>query len=44
MGGEALGLAKVICPSTGDCQRQDMGEGGLASRAGKGIGDFRYSI
>jgi hypothetical protein len=36
MGGEALGLAKIICPSTGECQSQEAGEGGLESRAGLG--------
>jgi hypothetical protein len=45
MGGEALGLAKVICPCTGECQGQVVGVGGLGSRAGgEGIGDFRDSI
>jgi hypothetical protein len=42
MGGEALGLAKVICPSTGECQGQEVGVGGLGSRAGagyRGVGD-----
>jgi hypothetical protein len=32
--GEALGLAKIICPSTGECQGQEAGVGGLGSRAG----------
>jgi hypothetical protein len=44
MGGEALGLVKVLCPSVGECQRE-AGEGGLGSRgrrvlegkSGKGI-------
>ena len=36
MGGEALGLAKSICPSTGECQGQEAGVGGLGSRAGGG--------
>ena len=44
MGGEALGLGKVICPSTGECQSQDVGVGGLGSRAGEGIEDFQDSI
>jgi hypothetical protein len=39
-GGEALGLAKIICPSTGECQGQEAGVGGLGSRAGGGLGDF----
>jgi hypothetical protein len=33
MGGEALGLVKIICPSTGECQSQEAGMGGLGSRA-----------
>ena len=44
MGGEALGLSKIICPSTGECQGQDEGVGGLRSRAGEFLGDFRHSI
>ena len=36
MGGEALGLSKVICPSTGECQGQEAGMGGLGSRVGGG--------
>jgi len=44
MGGEVLGLAKIICPSTGDCQGQEAGVGGLGSRAGGGYRDFRDSI
>jgi hypothetical protein len=38
MGGEALGLGKIICPSTGECQGQEAGVGGLGSRAG---GEYR---
>jgi hypothetical protein len=34
MGGEALGLGKIICPSTGKCQDQKAGVGELGSRAG----------
>ena len=34
MGGETLGLEKIICPSTGECQEE--GVGGLGSRAGGG--------
>jgi hypothetical protein len=44
MGGEVLGLVKIICPSTGECQGQEAGVGGLGSRAGGGIGDFGDSI
>jgi hypothetical protein len=41
MGGEALGLVKVLCPSIGECQGQEVGVGGLESRVkGEGIGDF----
>jgi hypothetical protein len=36
MGGETLGLANIICFSTGECQGQEMGVGGLGSRAGGG--------
>jgi hypothetical protein len=34
--GEALGLAKIMCPSTGECQDQEAGVGGLGNRAGGG--------
>jgi hypothetical protein len=37
MGGEALGPVKVLCPSIGECQGQEVGVGGLASR-GRGRG------
>jgi hypothetical protein len=36
MGGEVLGIAKSICPSTGECQGQEVGVGGLGSRVGGG--------
>jgi hypothetical protein len=36
MGGEALGLAEIICLSTEECQGQEAGMGGLGSRAGGG--------
>jgi hypothetical protein len=39
-----LGLANLICPSTGECQGQEAEVGGLGSRAGKVIRDFRDSI
>jgi hypothetical protein len=32
MGGKAFGLAKIICPSTGECQGQEAGVGWLGSR------------
>jgi hypothetical protein len=47
MGGEALGIAKIICPSTGECQSQEAGVCGMVSRAGgggEGIGSFGDSI
>ena len=44
MGGEALGLVKIICHNTGKCQGQEAGVGGLGSRAGEGIEDFWDSI
>jgi hypothetical protein len=36
MGGEFLGLVKIICPCTGECQGQEAGVGRLGSRAGGG--------
>jgi hypothetical protein len=36
MGREALGLVKVICPITGECQVQEAGVGGLGSSMGGG--------
>ena len=39
-----LGLANLICPSTGEHQGQEVGVGGEGSRGGEGIGDFRDSI
>ena len=36
MGGETLGLAKIICPSTGEWQGQEVRVGGLRSRAVEG--------
>ena len=41
VGGEALGIVKIICPSTGKCQGQETGVGGLGSRAG---GGYRGSL
>jgi hypothetical protein len=32
MGGEALGTVKVLCPSIGECQGQEVGVGRLGSR------------
>jgi hypothetical protein len=39
MGGEALGIANFICPSTGERQSQEAGVGGLVSRGGGGEGN-----
>jgi hypothetical protein len=36
MGGEALGIVNIICPSTGECQVQEAEVGGLVSRVGVG--------
>jgi hypothetical protein len=44
MGGEALGLAKIICPNTGEYQGQEAGVGGLERRVGEGIRNFWDSI
>ena len=42
MGGEAIGLVKVLCPSIGECQGQEAGVGRLGSRGmGKGLGVFQ---
>jgi hypothetical protein len=42
MGGEALGLEKIICPSIGKCQGQEAGVGGFGYRDfGEGIGNFQ---
>jgi hypothetical protein len=41
LGGEVLGLAKILCPCTRESQGQEAGVSGLESRAGVvGIGDF----
>jgi hypothetical protein len=44
MGGEALGLVKIICPRTGECQGQEAGVGGLGAGQVEGIGGFRDRI
>ena len=41
MGGEALHLVRIIWPSIGECQGQEVGVGGLGSRRGEGLGDFQ---
>ena len=38
LGGEALGPMKILCPSIGECQDQEVGVGGLASRGWRGSG------
>jgi hypothetical protein len=41
MGGEVLGPVKVLCPSIGEYQGQEVGVGGLGSRGKEErIGDF----
>jgi hypothetical protein len=41
MGEEVLDLAKIICPTIGECQGQEAGVGGLGNRGKReGIGDF----
>jgi hypothetical protein len=37
-------IAKIICPSTGECQGQEAGVGGLVSRVGGGCRSFGDSI
>jgi hypothetical protein len=44
MGGEALGIVKITCPSTGGCQGQEAGVSGLGSMEQEGIGGFGDSI
>jgi hypothetical protein len=45
MGGEALGLAKILCSSVGECQGQESGMGVLSGKLeskgmGEGMGNF----
>jgi hypothetical protein len=40
MGGEALGVVKIIWPSIGECHGQKVGVCGLESRRREGLGDF----
>ena len=44
MGGEAVGIVKIMCPSTGECQGQEAGMGEVGSRSEEGIGGFGDSI
>jgi hypothetical protein len=39
MGGEALGLVKVLCPSIGDWQAQEVGVDGLEMGRGRGFSE-----
>jgi hypothetical protein len=39
-----IGLANFICPSTGECQGQEAGVGGLESRVGGINTDLRSSL
>jgi hypothetical protein len=44
MGGEDLGLVKIIYPSTGECQVQEVGVSGLVSKGnGEGVGGECFS-
>jgi hypothetical protein len=36
MGGEVLGLVKVLCSTVGECKGQEAGVGRLVSRVGWG--------
>jgi hypothetical protein len=36
LGGEDLGLPKIICLNKRECKGQEAGVGGLESRAGRG--------
>jgi hypothetical protein len=38
--GEALGFEKIICPTTGYCQSQEVGIGGLGSKEEGGCRGF----
>jgi hypothetical protein len=40
MGVEALGLVKIICPSTGECHGQELGMGRLGSSVRRVYGTF----
>jgi hypothetical protein len=40
MGGEVLGLVKILCPSIGECQGQEAGVGGLRRWGGAGYRGF----
>jgi hypothetical protein len=44
LGGEALGLAKVICPNTGNARARKQEWVGWRAGWGEGIKDFQDSI
>ena len=46
MGAEALGIVKIICPSTVEGQGQEAEVGGLGNRAGgiEGLGDSIWNV
>jgi hypothetical protein len=40
MGGKAVGLAKIICPSIGECQGQEAGSGWVGEQGRGGYRGF----
>jgi hypothetical protein len=44
MGGEALGIVKIICPSTGECQGQEAEWVGWGAGRGEDTGGFGDNI
>ena len=44
MGGEALGLAKIICPVQGNARARKQEWVGWGAGSGEGMGDFGNSI
>jgi hypothetical protein len=40
MGGESFGIAKIICPSKGECQGQEVYVGGWGAGPGEDKGGF----
>jgi hypothetical protein len=43
MGGEVLGLSKILCSSIGECQGQEVGMGGWGAEGGEREGYRRFS-
>jgi hypothetical protein len=43
MGGKALGIVKILCPSRGECQGQEAGVGRLGSKQGEMREDRGFS-